>query len=81
MGNNFLQAAQQFLGNVVQNNEEGNLINAPWRQAAISAIMSGDQLKGQELAQNIMQSYGFSSPQEALQQGMKNLGIGVGNNK
>ena len=73
MGTNLLQAAQQFVGQVVQNRAEGQLANVPWRQDALNAIMSGDRAKGEELAKNIMQSYGFSSPQEAIQRGLQNL--------
>lgn len=73
MANNFLQAAQQFIGQAVQNNIVDRMANVPWKQEAINAIMSGDQAKGQELANNILQSYGFSSPEEAVQQGFKNL--------
>lgn len=73
MANNILQAAQQFVGQVVQNNVVNKMANVPWKQEAINAIMSGDQAKGQELANNIMKSYGFSSPEEAIQQGLQNL--------
>lgn len=70
---NLLQAAQQFIGQVVQNGAEQKMMNPPWKQAAINAIMAGDQKKGEELANNIMQSYGFSSPEEAVRQGIQNL--------
>lgn len=73
MASNFLQAAQQFVGQVVQNNIVNRMANVPWKQEAINAIMSGDKAKGQELANNIMQSYGFSSPEEAVRQGLQNL--------
>lgn len=73
MGANLLQLSQQFIGQVVQNRADQNMINAPWKQPAIDAIMSGDQKKGMELANNIMQSYGFSSPEEAVRQGIQNL--------
>lgn len=73
MANNLFQAAQQFMGQIIQNKAEGNLQNTPWKQSAMDAIMSGDQAKGQQLAQNIIQSYGFSSPEEAIQVGLKNL--------
>lgn len=73
MGNNLLAAAQQFMGQVVQNKADGNLANVPWKQTAIDAIMSGDQSKGQQLADNILQSLGFSSAEEAIQQGVQNL--------
>lgn len=73
MANNLLQYAQQFIGSVIQNKADGNLQNTPWKQSALNAIMSGDQAKGEELAQNIMKTYGFSSPQEAIQKGLENL--------
>lgn len=73
MASNFLQAAQQFVGQAVQNNIVNRMANVPWKQEAINAIMSGDKAKGQELANNIMQSYGFSSPEEAVRQGLQNL--------
>lgn len=74
MANNLLQYAQQFVGSILQNKAEGNLQNTPWKESALNAIMSGDQKTGQELAQNILNSYGFSSPEEAVQQGLQNLG-------
>lgn len=70
---NLLSAAQQFIGQVVQNGVQKNLMNAPWAGAAIQAIQSGDQQTGQQLAQNIIQSCGFSSPEEAVQKGLQNL--------
>lgn len=73
MGNDLLQAAQQFVGQVVQSGADQKMINAPWKTAALNAIMSGDQAKGQELAENIMRSYGFSSPEDAIRQGIQNL--------
>lgn len=71
--NNLLAAAQQVIGQIVMNNLQRNMVNAPWRDAAIQAIQSGDEQTGQQLAQNIMQSYGFSSPEEAIRQGLQNL--------
>lgn len=71
--NNLLSSVQQFLGQVVQNNMQNNFSNTPWRDAAIQAIQNGDQKAGQELAQNIMRAYGFSSPEEAIQKGLENI--------
>ena len=71
--NNLLTAAQQFIGQVMINNLQKNMVNAPWKDAALQAIQNGDQQAGQQLAQNIMQSYGFSSPEEAVRQGLQNL--------
>lgn len=73
MAINLLQSAQQFIGQIVQRNATNNLINVPWKQDAINAIMSGDKERGQELANNIMQTYGFSSPEEAVQKGFQNI--------
>lgn len=73
MGINLLEAAQQFVGQVKQNGAEQNMANVPWKQAALNAITTGDQKKGEELANNIMRSYGFSSPEEAVRQGIQNL--------
>lgn len=74
--NNLLGLAQQFIGNVVASNAQGNMVNAPWKDAAIRAIQNGDQQAGQQLAQNIIQSCGFSSPEEAIREGLKNLSGG-----
>lgn len=60
---NLLQAAQEF----VKSNNVDQMANVPWKQAAINAIMSGDAEAGQKLANNVLQSYGFSSPEEAIQ--------------
>ena len=64
---NLLQMAQQFIQQVSQNNAVNNLADVPWRQEAINAITSGDQAKMQELGSNVLRSYGFSSPEEAIQ--------------
>lgn len=71
--NNLVGYAQQFLGKILMNNLQQNLLDVPWKDAAIQAIQSGDQKTGQQLAQNILQSYGFSSPEEAVRQGIQNL--------
>ena len=76
MSNNLLNAAQQFVGQIAKKNATNKLADVPWKQDAIDAIMSGDQAKGQELANNIMKSYGFSSPEEAIQRGFQNLNGG-----
>lgn len=70
---NLLQAAQQFVGSVIQNNMQNKFMNAPWKDSALQAIQSGDQQTGQMLAQNIIQSCGFNSPEEAIQKGLQNL--------
>lgn len=74
--NNLLSAAQQFIGQVVSSNLQASMLNTPWRDSAIQAIQTGDQQTGQQLAQNIMQSYGFTSPEEAIRVGLQNLSGG-----
>lgn len=51
-----------FAQRLVQTNQN-NLPNAPWRDAAINAIMSGDAQAGQQIANNIMQSMGMTKEQ------------------
>ena len=51
-----------FAQRLVQTNQS-NLPNAPWRDAAINAIMSGDAQAGQQIANNIMQSMGMTKEQ------------------
>lgn len=51
-----------FAQRLVQTNQN-NLPNAPWRDAAINAIMSGDAQTGQQIANNIMQSMGMTKEQ------------------
>lgn len=70
---NLFQAAQQFVGQVFQNNMQNQLMTTPWANTALQAIQNGDQATCQKLATNIMKSYGFSSPEEAVQQGLANL--------
>lgn len=70
---NLLSAAQQFMGQIIQNKMQNQLENAPWRDAAINAIQTGDQKTCQGLAENIIKSCGFSSPEEAIQKGLENI--------
>ena len=42
---------------------QNNMPNAPWRDAAINAIMSGDAQAGQQIANNIIQSMGMTKEQ------------------
>lgn len=51
-----------FAQRLVRTNQN-NLPNAPWRDAAINAIMSGDVQAGQQIANNIMQSMGMTKEQ------------------
>lgn len=76
MGDNkmgILETAQNIFGTILKNKGQNQLPNTPWRDAAIQAIMNGDKAKGEEIARNIMSSYGFSSPDEAIQKGMQNI--------
>lgn len=65
--NNPLNIAQQVLNLALQNKDRNSMVNTPWRDSAIQAIQSGNAQVGQQLADNIVKSYGFSSQQEALQ--------------
>lgn len=51
-----------FAQQLVKSNQN-NLPNAPWKDAAINAIMSGDAQAGQQIANNIMQSMGMTKEQ------------------
>lgn len=73
MMSNLFQAAQQFVGQIFQNKMENQIMNTPWAGAALQAIQNGDEATCRELANNIIKSYGFSSPEEAVQQGLANL--------
>lgn len=42
---------------------QNNMPDAPWKDAAINAIMSGDAQAGQQIANNIMQSMGMTKEQ------------------
>lgn len=46
--------------------------NAPWAQAAITAIMNGDAQTGQQIADNLCQSYGLTRDQ-AMNQVAQNI--------
>ena len=65
--NKLVQAAQQVLNLAMRTSNNGSMVNTPWRDAAIQAIQNGDAQTGQQLADNIIKSYGFSSQQEAIQ--------------
>ena len=55
--NNIMNFAQ----NMVRMNK--NVPNTPWAQAAIQAILNGDQQAGEQLANNICQSMGLTKEQ------------------
>ena len=58
MNNQMLNFAQQLV-----KTNQNNIPNAPWRDAAINAILSGDAQAGQQMAQNLMQSMGMTKEQ------------------
>ena len=55
--NNIMNFAQ----NMVRTNR--NVPNTPWAQAAIQAILNGDQKAGEQLANNICHSMGVTKEQ------------------
>lgn len=55
----------QFLMAQIQQNP--NLANNPQAQSYIQIIQSGDQKKGEEIAQNILKSYGMTKEQGMAQ--------------
>lgn len=58
MNNQILNFAQQLV-----KTNQNNIPDAPWRDAAINAILSGDAQAGQQMAQNLMQSMGMTKEQ------------------
>ena len=58
MDNQMLNFAQQLI-----KTNQGNIPNAPWKEAAINAILSGDAQAGQQMAQNLMQTMGMTKEQ------------------
>ena len=55
----------QFLMAQIQQNP--NLANNPQAQSYIQIIQSGDQKKGEEIAQNLLKSYGMTKEQGMTQ--------------
>ena len=51
-----------FVQQLVKTNQD-NIPNAPWKEAAINAILSGDAQAGQQMAQNLMQTMGMTKEQ------------------
>lgn len=58
---NFMQMAMNLIG------QNPQVANNPQAQNLIQVIQSGDAKKGQEIAQNLCQTYGVS-PEDALKQ-------------
>lgn len=61
-----------FAQRMIQNNP--NLPNAPWVNEAISAIMNNDEKKGEQIANNLCQSFG-TSREEALKMARERLNL------
>lgn len=55
----------QFLMAQIQQNP--NITNNPQAQSYIQIIQSGDQKKGEEIAQNLLKSYGMTKEQGMAQ--------------
>lgn len=55
----------QFLMSQIQQNP--NIANNPQAQSYIQIIQSGDQKKGEEIAQNLLKSYGMTKEQGMTQ--------------
>lgn len=55
----------QFLISQIQQNS--NITNNPQAQSYIQIIQSGDQKKGEEIAQNLLKSYGMTKEQGMAQ--------------
>lgn len=54
--------ALDFARNMIQNNQN-NIPNTPWAQAAVQAIMNGDVNAGQQIANNLCNSFGTPKQQ------------------
>lgn len=55
----------QFALNMIQRNP--NIANNPQAQTMLQVLQSGDAQKGQQIAQNLCQTYGIS-PEQAVNQ-------------
>lgn len=69
MNNQMLNFAQQL----VKTNQD-NIPNAPWKEAAINAILSGDVQAGRQMAQNLMQSMGMTK-EEIIQTARQRMNL------
>lgn len=72
MGPNF-QNISQLVMQLMANNPR--LANNPQAQQYLKVIQSGDSVAGQQLANNILQTYGLTKEQ-AIQQAMQGFGLG-----
>lgn len=63
---NNLQMAQQIVSKMTQGQLQNASQSAPWAGAALQAIQTGNMQLGNELANNIIASYGYSSQEEAI---------------
>ena len=60
-----------FAQQMIQRNQN-NIPNTPWAQAAVSAIMNGDEQAGSQIADNLCQSYGMTR-EEALNKAKQSI--------
>lgn len=72
MGPNFQNIAQLAM-QMIQNNPQ--IANSPQAQQYLKVIQSGDSVAGQQLAQNILQTYGLTKEQ-GIMQAMRGFGLG-----
>lgn len=71
MANQMITLAQRVLQQAQASGGIPNQ-NAPWAQAGISAIMNGDAQTGQQIANNLCQSYGLT-PDQAVNQVLQRI--------
>lgn len=62
-----------FAQNIIRKNQN-NLPNTPWAQAAVNAIMTGDSKAGEQIANNLCESYGVTKEQ-AINQAKQSFNI------
>lgn len=69
MNNQMLNFAQQLV-----KTNQNNIPNAPWKEAAINAILSGDVQAGRQMAQNLIQSMGMTK-EEIIQTARQRMNL------
>lgn len=63
--------SDQFVQSMIaQLSQNPSMVNNPIAQGLLEAIKTGDQKKGEELANNLCKTYGVT-PQEACRQAMR----------
>lgn len=66
-----MPSIMEFAQQMIQNNKN-NVPNVPWAVQAITAIMTGNAELGQQIADNLCQTYGVSREQ-AIQQARQKM--------